>query len=274
VSSKPFSGASILRILLLSICWTVLTVVLYFTTDIEGVNKAPFFINLAFIGLLSVIFIELKLKGIKFYHYLTPNKKSEWQLLYIFIPLIIISLGFGWLVNIILYYISPEYFQSRYLSMVNSSSFDPQGSFGSILMVSISACVVAPLAEELLFRGIFFDKLRNRWSVLIGLIVSSFIFGVFHFDIIGSFLFGVVLCILYLETESLFVPIGIHFLNNSTAVLLSLIWPKVGTSSSGLNYLFENLWLYISFLIIGASWLVWFIYSRRNLLTKEMKSRA
>jgi membrane protease YdiL (CAAX protease family) len=221
---------------------------------------------LSLLGILPCIYAELRWKRITISHFVTPPKKGEWKYLLYFIPLIIASLGLSWLLDFILYQVAPGLLESRNLWMEQNPIFNPSGDSWYIIMVLISVCIVAPLAEEFLFRGIIFDKIRNRWAVFIGLITSSFLFGILNFNIFGAFFFGVVLCILYLETESLFIPIGIHFLNNFFALALRFILSNDWSDTSDANYLFDYLWLDIPLLIIGVLWLAWFLYSRRSYL--------
>jgi membrane protease YdiL (CAAX protease family) len=45
---------------------------------------------------------------------------------------------------------------------------------------AVNAIVAAPVAEELLFRGVLWDAIRTRSSSLVALVVTSTLFGVFH----------------------------------------------------------------------------------------------
>jgi hypothetical protein len=83
-------------------------------------------------------------------------------------------------------------------------------------------CVVAPVAEELFFRGFVFGGLRRHgfWPAAI---VSGAVFGLAH--VLGSPLgfivplafLGMVLAFLYERTGSLYPPMALHALNNSIA---------------------------------------------------------
>ena len=84
-----------------------------------------------------------------------------------------------------------------------------------------SAIFIAPISEELFFRGILFNRLKIRKGVIFGVVVSSIIFGLCHFNypdhlahIIYTCLFGMCLCILYLRTDNLLINMFAHFLYN------------------------------------------------------------
>ncbi|TWT01436.1 CPBP family intramembrane glutamic endopeptidase [Planomicrobium sp. CPCC 101079] len=90
--------------------------------------------------------------------------------------------------------------------------------------------ILAPIAEEFMFRGLLLKRLAKKTSIWGGIIISSFLFGILHADIIGAFLFGVLASLLYLQTGNLLVPILMHMLNNSLAVALMFLapatWPE------------------------------------------------
>jgi hypothetical protein len=100
----------------------------------------------------------------------------------------------------------------------------------ALVFSALLICVMAPVAEEFLFRGFMFPALR-RWKGTwpAALIVGS-LFGLIH--VLGSPLgfipllmfFGVALCLLYVRTKSLYPCIALHALNNSVAFSTSLDW--------------------------------------------------
>lgn len=48
-----------------------------------------------------------------------------------------------------------------------------------LALLLIAACLLAPIAEEIIFRGVLYTYLR-RWGFVVALIASSLVFGVFH----------------------------------------------------------------------------------------------
>jgi hypothetical protein len=100
----------------------------------------------------------------------------------------------------------------------------------NLVAVVILITVVAPLGEELFFRGYFFGSLRNWRGVWPAALLTGVIFGLIH---VGSapagFLvplgfFGVGLCLLYHYSGSLYPCIALHALNNSIALGATLNW--------------------------------------------------
>jgi membrane protease YdiL (CAAX protease family) len=84
---------------------------------------------------------------------------------------------------------------------------------------------VAPFAEEFFFRGFFYGALRTRFSVAAAAIIDGLVFGLIHFE--GSTdgllivpplaMLGVVFCLVYEQTRSLYPVIALHSINNSIA---------------------------------------------------------
>lgn len=82
----------------------------------------------------------------------------------------------------------------------------------------------APVAEEVMLRGFIGRGLVARYGVVGGILLTSMLFGALHVDpphVVATFFMGIVLHAAYLMTRSLWVPILLHALNNSLAVLQS-----------------------------------------------------
>jgi uncharacterized protein len=89
----------------------------------------------------------------------------------------------------------------------------------------VLAILLAPLIEEFFVRGIRLQKFALKWGIKKAIIVSSFIFAIYHFrhDIISLFVTGLLLSILYFKTRSLLAQILLHFLYNTVATILIII---------------------------------------------------
>jgi membrane protease YdiL (CAAX protease family) len=94
-------------------------------------------------------------------------------------------------------------------------------------LILLTIGIVAPIAEELLFRGLVFHMFNRHLNVKVALIIQALLFGAFHMNLVQRLyasLLGVVLGIAYLLTGSLWVPILMHIVNNSVALLLPEVW--------------------------------------------------
>ncbi len=102
----------------------------------------------------------------------------------------------------------------------------------NLVLVLVLITVMAPVAEEMLFRGYIYRALRNGLGVAGAAILSGMIFGGIH---LGSsptefipplMLLGVGLGLLYQWTGSLYAPVALHAFNNAIAfgVLIEWTW--------------------------------------------------
>lgn len=91
----------------------------------------------------------------------------------------------------------------------------------------IAVVIMAPIVEELLFRGAIQGHLLRKWKHPAGAIVlSSLIFGVVHGNWVQApfaFVTGLALGWMYYRTGSLLPGILMHFVNNSAAVVSFLL---------------------------------------------------
>ncbi len=101
-------------------------------------------------------------------------------------------------------------------------SYADSGLFGLAFLV-ISACVIAPLSEEILYRGILYRSLANKMGVLGAALVSSVIFASLHFydyyGLASVATFGFVCALLYQATGSLVNVVALHMLYNVSITL-------------------------------------------------------
>ena len=82
---------------------------------------------------------------------------------------------------------------------------------------------MGPISEELYFRGLIHRFLIPRMGFIWRVLVSSLFFGLGHIDSAGvavsSFIMGIVLAVVYEKSESLWIPIIMHILTNTFAVI-------------------------------------------------------
>lgn len=95
--------------------------------------------------------------------------------------------------------------------------------FNSFLTGSLMATIfISPISEELIFRGVFLNRLQLALPVVFAVLISSLLFAALHSfgSIFSAFIFGICIAILYLKTDNIFVAIFAHFFNNLIAEII------------------------------------------------------
>jgi uncharacterized protein len=98
-----------------------------------------------------------------------------------------------------------------------------EGVIGSIV-AGVLIVLVAPVTEEIFFRGFMFNGLRQGTPFVAAALISAAIWGLFHYTgpetwgvVLQLTVFGVALAWLYERTGSLYPTIAVHAFNNAVA---------------------------------------------------------
>jgi hypothetical protein len=91
-------------------------------------------------------------------------------------------------------------------------------SLDSPVWFLLGAVIVAPLVEEIFFRGFLFQGFRQRYGWINAALLSSAIFAAAHLDLVSlvpTFILGIVLAYTYHKSNSVLPGIILHFLVNA-----------------------------------------------------------
>ena len=102
-----------------------------------------------------------------------------------------------------------------------SPDFSLNGSLLYNTFTFISVVVLAPIFEELIFRGMILQTL-SKYNKMFAIVVTSLLFGLLHLNItqaIPAFFMSLILCYMCLKTDSLLVTISAHAGNNFLALM-------------------------------------------------------
>ncbi len=91
----------------------------------------------------------------------------------------------------------------------------------------VFAGILAPLTEELIFRGFVLPSVMKNMGYMWGVVISSAIFALSHMvfepvTLLIMFLMGCLLSVLYIRTKSLWPGIIFHGINNTTGIFLAV----------------------------------------------------
>lgn len=104
-------------------------------------------------------------------------------------------------------------------------------SANDLLIAFMGLVVFAPVAEEMLFRGYLFGKLRAVSNFWVSTIATSLVFGIAHqqWNVgIDVFVLSIFLCLLREKTGNIWAGMLLHGLKNSIAFFYLFIAPLVG----------------------------------------------
>ncbi|MGV3523007.1 MAG: CPBP family intramembrane glutamic endopeptidase [Candidatus Sericytochromatia bacterium] len=120
------------------------------------------------------------------------------------------------------------------------------------LIEGIAVVVLAPVIEEILFRGLLLHRLAVKWGLRDAIWISALIFGLLHGFAPGIFLLGLTLTLVYLKTGgSLYTTILLHALHNFLSVVAINGLHQLGWAAHGDN-LISWMVLELFFLSIAA----------------------
>lgn len=100
----------------------------------------------------------------------------------------------------------------------------------SPIILILTVAIVAPIYEEVIFRGILLKGMAKKINPAIALIISALFFALVHMNIpqgINAFLLGIVIGAIYLKTGSIYLSIFAHFTNNILAITMSSLFMTI-----------------------------------------------
>lgn len=113
------------------------------------------------------------------------------------------------------------------IEVINLKAYSPMyrkviNAMGSDVLIIqiIGAIIIAPIIEEIVFRGIFYYKLRQAIPTVLAILISAVVFGIAHFNIVQGVyaaLLGVVFALIYEKTGELWTAVLAHMAANTFA---------------------------------------------------------
>ena len=94
------------------------------------------------------------------------------------------------------------------------------------LVAFITLVVIAPIIEEIIFRGWLYGKLRARFAMPISILLTSVLFGIVHLQWnvgVNVFATSIILCLLREITGTIYSGMILHMLKNGVAFFLLFV---------------------------------------------------
>lgn len=95
---------------------------------------------------------------------------------------------------------------------------------GGFWLTFALSVIVAPIIEEIVFRGVLFSAIKKRYGLIAGIILSSLIFTLVHIDpiqMISVLPLGIYLAIMYQRTGSIYPGMILHATWNLIVLLIA-----------------------------------------------------
>ncbi len=93
----------------------------------------------------------------------------------------------------------------------------------NVFLLFISSSIIGPIFEEIIFRYLFYNKLKEFNSVKISIVITTLFFSIIHINIIKicyAFILGLIVNIKYEKTNNILSPILIHIGANTISLFL------------------------------------------------------
>lgn len=141
--------------------------------------------------------------------------------IFTYLKFVIIALGAAWLTSTV---ISCIMNMLSGIIIFETPDFSAKYNLVNNIILCIHTIIVAPITEELLFRGIILTKLK-QYGKTFAIIIVSMLFGLLHGNLsqtIPAFVMSLFLCQVTLKSGSIIPAISIHMINNAVAQLLGI----------------------------------------------------
>ncbi|WP_164117551.1 CPBP family intramembrane glutamic endopeptidase [Sphingorhabdus sp. Alg239-R122] len=102
-------------------------------------------------------------------------------------------------------------------------------TIGNTILLFVAVAILAPIAEELVFRGFLQNSLMHHMPPFAAIALASVIFAAIHFNFYAFpalAALGAAFGYLYYKTGSLRVNIAMHIINNALALALPMLAPQ------------------------------------------------
>ena len=140
------------------------------------------------------------------------------------------------IISTVLVYGASALFPGFDINQAQETGFSGINQQYELILAFATLVVLAPIAEEVLFRGYLLAKLRRYVPLWLAVLVTSIVFGAFHGAwnlALDTFALSIILCILRIKTNSLWAPILLHMTKNAIAFYLLFINPMLLNTIGG-----------------------------------------
>lgn len=135
---------------------------------------------------------------------------------------------------------------------------------GNLFIMVLTIGIVAPFAEEFLFRGVIYRTLSKNISIPVTIIIQGVLFGIYHANLIQGVyasLLGIIFGFITHKTQSLWPAIIAHMTNNTIAVIIPAVMGDIFNTTSCMIFVIIGL--------IGTIIIIFFINKNNPKVIEE-----
>lgn len=172
---------------------------------------------------LGLIYILLRRRNVSLKEFGFRRFSPKVALMSLAIAVVIMIVG-----TVIVFAIVSALYPQVDLNQAQDVVFKNAASVPQIILAFIALVIIAPLAEESIFRGLLLPAFAKKIGFIGAAIVTSIMFGAVHGQLnvaIVTFVLGLLLAWMYKRTDSLWPAIMLHSLKNLIA--FALIYLKI-----------------------------------------------
>lgn len=142
------------------------------------------------------------------YLYLRNKRKEKKVKVANYFPIVYLGIGMAVVLNMLIF-----------LFNLNNEMADL-----NIYLAILSSGIIGPILEEILFRYVFLNRLRNFFTTRNAILLSSLVFALLHGDIITmiyAFIMGFIFAYVYVKYDNIKVSIMCHISANTIVIFLT-----------------------------------------------------
>lgn len=173
--------------------------------------------GMVYTAALLATFLWIVLRGRGTWHEIGFRSTSPWWVLLIFGIFMVQLLGVL-IINVIVQQIVGTFENPQIAALTDERGF----SWLNFAVVFVVGAIIAPVVEELVFRGLLYQWLRTHAGVVVAVLLSAAIFSVVHVIPVllpSLFVVGLILTLAFEWSQSLWVTIALHMFQNGLAII-------------------------------------------------------
>lgn len=170
----------------------------------------------------------------------------------------------------IIYKINPKIVDSILSEPVAKSSF-----ISTIFLFTFTV-LLAPIVEEIVFRGILLRRISFRLGIRNGIILSSIVFAILHPGLghIFSFIGGVIFSLIYLKYNNILISTVTHMCYNFLYFIATVFSMFFANQNASISNIQSNIYFFVGILGLVFSFRYLFKYIKVNLPKKNSEDNV